>query len=326
MNKTEFLLTLQKQLSLLEDDEQADIIDEYSQHIEMKVKSGMTEEEAIADFGPIDQLISEILGAYHVKAPAKAVATQGIEESASVKSSAFDAGKIAEGGKKAAAGAANAAKGCFSKLDAVGKDITRKRAEKKAQRPEEDSQDAASTDKKTSKGVAAKTGECARNVAGGIARGTSQVGAGTLSLSKNLLRWFWNLCVACVVAAFLLCTIAFLVTFGFSIVLSMQGYPVFGICLASLGLLLAFLSLSLLSLRLIVRKSKEAKEERAHTEAAPNKHPGSANAPSFSAGLATDEASVGDFPASASASESTAPIHPAQGTQGDSTEPLPRVH
>ena len=69
MNKTEFLLALQKQISMLEDDEQKDIIDEYSQHIDMKVQNGMTEDEAIEEFGPLDQLVGEILGAYHVKAP-----------------------------------------------------------------------------------------------------------------------------------------------------------------------------------------------------------------------------------------------------------------
>lgn len=39
---------------------------EYSQHIDFKVASGLSEEEAIRDFGDIDQLADEILDAYNV--------------------------------------------------------------------------------------------------------------------------------------------------------------------------------------------------------------------------------------------------------------------
>lgn len=43
-----------------------DMIEEYSQHISMCMKSGMKEEEAIEDFGDMDDLIAEILEAYHL--------------------------------------------------------------------------------------------------------------------------------------------------------------------------------------------------------------------------------------------------------------------
>ena len=42
------------------------MIEEYSQHISMRMESGMKEEEAIDDFGNIDDLIAEILDAYHL--------------------------------------------------------------------------------------------------------------------------------------------------------------------------------------------------------------------------------------------------------------------
>ena len=45
-----------------------DILSEYEQHIDMKVKSGLSEEEAIADFGSLPELTAEILEAYHVRA------------------------------------------------------------------------------------------------------------------------------------------------------------------------------------------------------------------------------------------------------------------
>lgn len=67
MTKTKFLTLLQEQICMLDDAEQKDILDEYAQHIDMKVENGMTEAEAIEDFGPPDELAAEILGAYHVK-------------------------------------------------------------------------------------------------------------------------------------------------------------------------------------------------------------------------------------------------------------------
>lgn len=65
--KREFLKTLREKLSILEDDEIYDIINEYENHIGEKVKEGKTEKEAIKDFGNIDELANEILGAYKVK-------------------------------------------------------------------------------------------------------------------------------------------------------------------------------------------------------------------------------------------------------------------
>lgn len=69
MSKREFLEELKNFLSILEEREQKDILDEYSQHIEMKIKDGMSEEEAIRDFGDIRELASDIMAAYHVKLP-----------------------------------------------------------------------------------------------------------------------------------------------------------------------------------------------------------------------------------------------------------------
>lgn len=66
MNKTEFLSQLEQRLLVLNENEREDLISEYAQHIEMKISSGLTEEEAIADFGNFDDLIKELLDAYHL--------------------------------------------------------------------------------------------------------------------------------------------------------------------------------------------------------------------------------------------------------------------
>ena len=51
MDKQGFLSRLEQSLSVLQEDELRDILNEYEQHIDMKMEKGLTEEEAIADFG-----------------------------------------------------------------------------------------------------------------------------------------------------------------------------------------------------------------------------------------------------------------------------------
>lgn len=64
MTKEEFLKKLEQQLNLINDEERIDILSEYEQHIEMKITNGLSEEEAIEDFGDMDELVKEILEAY----------------------------------------------------------------------------------------------------------------------------------------------------------------------------------------------------------------------------------------------------------------------
>lgn len=66
MTKQEFLSRLCARLEVLSKKERDDIIEEYSQHIDMKVESGMKEEDAINDFGDVDALADEILEAYNL--------------------------------------------------------------------------------------------------------------------------------------------------------------------------------------------------------------------------------------------------------------------
>lgn len=66
MNKKEFLETLIKKLSILNEQEKQDIISEYTDTINEKIKHGQTEEEAVKDFGDIDNLVKEILTAYKI--------------------------------------------------------------------------------------------------------------------------------------------------------------------------------------------------------------------------------------------------------------------
>ena len=66
MNKEKFLKELEKKLSILTEEERKDTINEYRDIIEEKVKHGKTEEEAVKEFGSIDELSKEILSAYKI--------------------------------------------------------------------------------------------------------------------------------------------------------------------------------------------------------------------------------------------------------------------
>lgn len=66
MTRQEFLGFLNKRLQVLKQQEREDILSEYEQHIMMRMENGLSEEDAIKDFGNLEELVSEILDAYHV--------------------------------------------------------------------------------------------------------------------------------------------------------------------------------------------------------------------------------------------------------------------
>lgn len=66
MTKVEFLAYLEKRLQVINQKEREDLLAEYAQHIDMKMASGMSEEEAVKDFGDVHELADELLEAYNI--------------------------------------------------------------------------------------------------------------------------------------------------------------------------------------------------------------------------------------------------------------------
>ncbi len=66
MTKEEFLKKLAKKLKILNENEKKDIINEHEALLNEKIKNGQSEEEAVADFGDVNDLAKEILKAYKV--------------------------------------------------------------------------------------------------------------------------------------------------------------------------------------------------------------------------------------------------------------------
>lgn len=109
MNKEEFITQLKQSISILDDQEQQYFVEEYTQHIDMKMSQGMSEEEAVKEMGSVKELSKEILESYHVK-----INALDNQESKSVDYKKFFGkiksqvdkiyGKIAGGCKKTASG------------------------------------------------------------------------------------------------------------------------------------------------------------------------------------------------------------------------------
>lgn len=66
MSKKKFLDSLKNKLTILEKNEVNNIIAEYSNYIDEKMENGQTEQEAVASFGNIDLLVTEILKSYKI--------------------------------------------------------------------------------------------------------------------------------------------------------------------------------------------------------------------------------------------------------------------
>lgn len=322
MNKSEFLNELKKRINLLEDDEQQDIIDEYSQHIDNKVSKGMTEAEAIEDFGSFDQLVEELLGAYHVKA------------SAVEKATGFNASSLVDGGKRAAEKAVDATKKGCSKLKQCWDKLDDRQGQVDAS---EDTavtgndfagvalENASGTKTGRAKSALDKTVRAVKNAGKSAAQGGSSLWSSTIACAKTLVRWCWNLCIICMAACIAFCALCGLFSLGFCLVMLVQGYPLAGVSLAALGASVALTCLSVLCIQLVLLKKRP--EKRGSSPAAT---PQAANAVRDAKRTWTDGASQTGFVEQPTApmrtnltSQETAPMRTDLAT-GTSTDVLTR--
>lgn len=260
MNKEKFLMELKGYLSILENQEQEDILAEYAQHIDMKMRKGLSEEEAIRDFGSMQELAAEILEAYHVKPEFR---RKGIV----LKLPELSTGKAEPGvsmlkrgfgwiGKKISGavhrigqafrwfgGICRAAAGWF-KRPWVGR-------RNRVDREETD--------------ICMEETQRKRGQSGNFC---NKVGHGIMSLC----RWFWAFCVFwlrlvwnagwLMFSLFCACmALIILMGVGAIPVFLVQGYPFIGIFIICVGGLLCFGSLSCGAFSMLIRKEKDKKDE-----------------------------------------------------------------
>lgn len=255
MDKNEFLEKLKKNISVLEEREIEDIISEYEQHIDMRISKGLSEEEAIADFGDIDELCAQILEAYHVDLrheaaaePRGNIAEDDEPDYEKLKSESKKAAKKAARQAKAAAGESAQRIGEFvssnsSRISGIIRK-TLKRPENEKNTCNENNNSAETEEnplygkdfrRPGSKGVL----ERANNFIRGIVRTCIHVIIWCARLAWNSV---W------IAAAFISGIFALISVFvlGVMVVLLVQGYPVVGIALMSLGASVSFCAFTIL--------------------------------------------------------------------------------
>ena len=231
MNKKEFLDVMEKRLSMLEAQEREDMLSEYAQHIELKMQSGMSEKEAIDDFGDIDSLIAEILEAYHIDpsygGKAKKSAAEGI-------------------GKKAS-GVINRSKQSFSNFMEQQKEKQEQRMEQKR---EEDKDRPPRWKRKEGSGF--EKGEGRKMVETALQK--------ILFVLKVAFVFCVKACLVLVMLPAAVLTLFSLFGFGTLVVLLMQGYPLAGVTLVMLGCILGFGAVTLFVLTFIMSRWMKRKD------------------------------------------------------------------
>lgn len=249
MSKTEFLAELAKHLQVLEESEQQDILAEYAQHIDMKMEGGLSEAEAIRDFGPIRELAADILTAYHVRPDYSPQEEKG----RGIKGPDLD--KVKEKSKQAA-GAVGRQAGRFTTWFRRGWGKFRAALSRLAAKIRNRDRKAKEPGRDLSPKEPGRWGRRFR-------RAVRAVGSGTLRLFRwagrviaTLARWCWNVLCACGTVVLGLGSLMALFAFGLLLVWMIQGYPFVGLTLGTLGLTLALGALSLLCSTLIAWKQR----------------------------------------------------------------------
>jgi len=255
-NKEWFLKELQARLAVLEEAEQQDILAEYAQHIDLRVAGGLTEEEAIRDFGDLDQLVAEILGAYHVRPTYQQAGAKkrlpnpwpAIRRGAARVGGFFQrlGGGIA-GGFRRAWSAVRSWPGRISARLKLNEDFF----EAEAERAEEDlAETVRETEEMASEPAAEEAAlnaepaaereeetvsETKKTAGGAVGRFFRRLGRGVWRLCRGTAWLAWNLFLLLCALPFGGLGLAALVCLGTLAVLLIQGYPLIGVTLCCLG-------------------------------------------------------------------------------------------
>lgn len=251
MNKEEFLSVLRKNLSVLEEGEINDIMEEYEQHIDMKMKGGLSENDAIRDFGDMKELTAGILEAYHVKADFSK------EEKKNV-----DFSKVVEESKKATTaigkGTSNAGKWLGKQLKRMWEFIKKpfvllkesiQNQNKKMQKKQEEARNVPPV------GFFGKIWACITGFVKWVLTCTKQIVNWSWKAFKWTVHWCWIIGWLFILLMVGVGTLCCIFLFGTAFILQLQEYPLIGVNVATIGALLVHIAGILLCL-LVLKKKK----------------------------------------------------------------------
>lgn len=208
MNKEQFLKELESRLKILDHAERQDMLSEYSQHIDMKVQSGMSEKEAIEDFGDVNHLVEEILEVYHIDPEYRMV-----EEQEKTKNSIGNKMETSlKNGKESFSGYLQQQK--------------KRREEKKQIRKEEKKQGVI---QKTKEKMASKRAE--RGEHSGRKNWLKTIGVSM----KNIIKFCIKLSLLLIAIPVIILDICAVFGLGTLLILMIQGYPLIGVTIGVFG-------------------------------------------------------------------------------------------
>ena len=217
MKKEAFFALLEKKLAVIEESELQDILDEYEQHISMKmIDENVTEEEAIEGFGDIEELTADILQAYHVR----------VQDNRKKKA------EVSEKGKKFFSDAKKQVSHIFEKKEK--EDIEGEKTKKPI----------------TSFGDK-WSGLCRK-----LKNGIMAFCKGCYKLVSFCIKWLWKLFCFFLLFLAGCGSCFFLFLLGTSFVLLLQKYPMWGILLVCLGMAFSSLSATAALVRYLKGKRK----------------------------------------------------------------------
>lgn len=261
MNKEEFLSVLRKNLSVLEEGEINDIIEEYEQHIDMKMKGGLSEKDAIRDFGDMKELTAGILEAYHVKADFSKEEKKNVDFSKVVEESRKATSAIGKGTSNAGKWIGKQAKRVWEfikKPFVFLKEEINVANEKRVKNKEKKTENMGGIEEAKNVqqiGFFGKIGVCITGLVKWAWTSMKQIVNWMWKAFKWAVRWCWTIgwCfILLMVGAGTLCCI-FL--FGTVFVLQLQKYPLIGVNIAIIGAILVHIAGILLCL-LVLKKKK----------------------------------------------------------------------
>lgn len=256
MDKTGFLKELEQYLAVLNESEQKDILDEYAQHIDMKMESGMSEQEAIGDFGNMEELAADILEAYHVNPMYSGKKKTTWKKEIPLLNQAKEGPKLTVKGLELVrqlgrkiSGGVHWLGGQIVKPFRWMKETWLKWQKKRRDKKKEHNLQVISPAEGKKK---MKVGEIPGKIVGGI----GQMMIAMVHMLFWCIRWLWNICMVFVIVlagGFMLMA---LFCTGTLVVLLAQGYPLIGFFIGCLGVVICTGGIAALALGLIRRKQE----------------------------------------------------------------------
>lgn len=256
MKKEEFLTELEQRLDILNDSEKQDIIGEYSQHIDLKMENGLSEEAAAGDFGDIRELADEILSAYHVNLEYNRTKTAAGIKKTLVKGFTFMLERWEAGEalavtflKRCGTGIFHAGKAvleCYRRgMEKMGRLFAAKGSRISGAKELPDSSEAEEiketlqedrTDRNTAE-EALDMGQGRLKVTGGRTLGgmVKTMLKGLSCFISKAVQCLIFFCIVCAAIPFMACGLMGLLMLGFFLMLIPQGYPVVGISVMVAG-------------------------------------------------------------------------------------------